>query len=180
VSLEPDTIGGVLCWILRHPWRAVGRRWNYKAALLSAAVRGTLFFGANLSAGLPAATAAFTTELSFRFAASGFFGAVTQAFRRAKPERTALITVVILLPAITHSLELVVHWLRGTPELLVSISASIVFTAISTAFNLFAMQRGALLVGAGQRSLVADLRLMPKLVWLFLTGWARPCRLRAD
>ena len=180
MSLEPGTLGGALRWILRHPWRAVALRWNYKAALLSAALRGTLFFVTNLSAGVNAATSALTTEFAFRLVASGFFGALTQAFRLAQPERAAMLAFMVLLPAISHSLELLVHWRRGTPELLVSISASMAFTALSTAFNLFAMRRGALIVGADQRSLLADLRLMPRLVWLFLSSGVRTCGLRAN
>ena len=178
MSLEPETLGGVARWILRHPCQAIARRWNYKAALLSAVLRATLFFGTNLSAGLPAATSAMTTEFLFRFAGSGFFGALTQAFRRVQPERAAMLTVIVLLSAISHSLELLVHWVRGTPELLVSILASITFTAVSTAFNLFAMRRGALVVGVGQPSLLADLRLMPKLVVLFVASSARTCMRR--
>jgi len=175
VNREPETVAGVARWILRHPWDALGRRWNYKSALLSSVFRAILFFTTNLPAGPIAAFAALTTEFWFRFATSGFYGAVTQAFRRAKPERTATMAAMVALPALAHSLELLVHWLRGTPELLVSILASAAFTTLSTSFNLFAMRRGALIVGAERRSLLDDLREMPRLLMLFAISAARTC-----
>jgi hypothetical protein len=49
-----------------------------------------------------------------------------------------------------------------------SIAASVVFTALSTLFNLYAMRRGALIVGAGRGSLLEDLRRSPALLADFL------------
>jgi glycosyltransferase involved in cell wall biosynthesis len=37
VHAEPVSVRAVLCWLIFHPWQALGRRWNYKAALLEAA-----------------------------------------------------------------------------------------------------------------------------------------------
>jgi hypothetical protein len=153
--------------LVRHPVALIWRRWNWKSAVTSAVTRAALFFCANLGAGLPAATAALNTELVFRFATSGFYGAVTQAFRYARPERTATLAAMVLLPLLSHSLELLVHWQRGTARLTTSIAWSVGFTALSTAFNLFAMRRGVLIVGEGRRSLVDDLRAMPRLVFAF-------------
>jgi hypothetical protein len=82
---------------------------------------------------------------------------------------------MIVLPALSHSLELAVHWWRGTPALGVSIAMSIVFTALSTSFNLFAMRHGAFVVGAGHRSLVSDLLSLPRLVARFVRAAARTC-----
>jgi hypothetical protein len=142
--------------------------WNYKSAVLSALFRAPIFFAANVAAGLDAATAAFVTEFAFRFATAGFYGAVTQAFRRVEPPMLAALGAVVLLPAIAHSLEFLVHWLRGTSELAISIVASIAFTVLSTSFNLFAMRRGALIAGEGAASLLSDLRRMPRLLISFL------------
>ena len=47
------------------------------------------------------------------------------------------------------------------------------FTVVSTAFNLYAMRRGALVVGADGASLVTDLCRMPRLVLSFLAAAAR-------
>mgnify|MGYP003351132788 CR=1 FL=1 len=110
-------------------------------------------------------------ELGFRFATAGLYGALTQAFRHVEPARTATITVMILLPLTGHSLEWLVHWLRGTPHLATSITASMAFTALSTAFNLFAMRRGAFIVGEGSRPLLQDLARTPALLAAFVVSW---------
>lgn len=165
----------VLRLLLRHPWRYVGRRWNYKSAVISSLVRAQIFFLVNLAAGLEPAVAAMLAELVFRFMTAGVYGALTQAFRSAEPQRAATLTVMVLLPLVGHSLELGVHWWRGTPELAASITASIAFTALSTAFNLFAMRRGALIIGEGSRSLGHDLARMPSLLGAFVLTWrSRP------
>lgn len=172
---DPRTVGGVLRWVARHPWAALGRRWNYKAAVLSAAVRAVLFYVVNSAASPEAAASAMAVEFVFRFATSGFYGALTQAFRHVEPARHGTLAALVLLPFVSHSLELLVHWLNGTARLGTSLAVSVSFTALSTAFNLFAMRAGALVVGEGQRSLVADLASMPRVVALFAVAIVRGC-----
>lgn len=169
------SVSEVLWLVARHPWRYVAQRWNYKSAALSSLFRALLFFAINLSAGLGAAVSAMAAEFGFRFATAGFYGALTQAFRRAEPERAATLAAMVLLPIAGHSLELALHWARGTPRLAESILASVALTAFSTAFNMFAMRRGALIVGTGSRSLFQDLLQMPTLFASFLLSWrSRP------
>ena len=165
----------VLLLVARHPWRYVARRWNYKSAALSSLFRAGLFFTVNLGAGVNAAVGAMAAEFALRFMTAGFYGALTQAFRRAEPPRAATVTAMVLLPLAGHMLELAVHWGRGTPRLAESIFASVVLTAVSTAFNLYAMRRGALIIGDGSGSLLQDLTRMPSLFASFLVSWrSRP------
>lgn len=171
--MEPSTVGDVLRWLLRDPWHAVGRRWNYKSAVLSAVVRASIFFVTNRMAGFDAAVAAMTTEFCFRIVTSGFYGAVTQAFRRVEPASAGTVAAMVLLPLLAHALELLVHWWQGTPELGVSITASVMFTAISTSFNLFAMRQGVFVVGAGRQSLWSDILALPRLVVQFVRATVR-------
>lgn len=161
MSPEPRTVTEVLHWVITSPGDALAWRWNYKSAILSSILRGGVFFTVNLTAGTGAATAAMTTEFVLRFTTAGFYGALTQAFRRVEPPVAGTAAVVILLPAIAHSLELAVHAWRGTPALAASIGASIAFSAVSTAFNLAAMRRGVFVVGDGQRPLWRDLCAVP-------------------
>jgi hypothetical protein len=151
-----------------HPIDALWRRWNWKSALLSSIFRANLFFAVNFTAGARRAFAAAAAEFLLRLAASGFYGALTESFRNAEPPWAAALVVSLLLPSISHSMELLVHWLRGTPHLRTSIIASICFTGVSTAFNWFAMRKGALVVGEGHRSLWSDLARMPRLLTEFL------------
>ncbi len=136
-------------------------------------MRAALFFATNLTAGLPAAVAAMKTELVFRGVTSGFYGAVTEAFREAEPPWAAAVTVMILLPLANHSIELFVHWMRGTQKLFASILASVILTAFSTLFNFFVMRRGTLLVGSGRSSLGEDLLRLPRHALDFITWLPR-------
>ena len=165
------SVKDVFVRLVRHPVKHLLHNWNWKSAVLSSLLRASLFFFTNISAGRPAAVAALKTELVFRVITSGFYGALTEAFREAEPPWAAAVAVAMLLPFANHSLELIVHWIRGTHNLFASILASVIFTAISTLFNFHLMRRGALIVGAGRSSLVSDLIRMPKLavefvVWL--------------
>lgn len=170
------TIGQALTRIFGEPRKYLLSQWNWKSALLSSAMRATLFFFVNLSGGWAAARAALLTELVFRAATSGFYGAITEIFRDADPPEAAALTVMVLLPLANHSLEFLVHWLRGTHNLAQSILASMLLTAFSSLFNLYVMRRGALIVGAGHSSLTADLRRMPLLIMDFTLLIPRYCR----
>jgi hypothetical protein len=75
----------VFLLLVREAREHLLHRWNWKSAVLSSLLRATLFFATNLAAGLPAAIAAMKTELVFRGITSGFYGALTEAFREAEP-----------------------------------------------------------------------------------------------
>lgn len=166
-SQELRTVGAVLHALVRHPIDRVVRRWNWKAATLSAFSRALLFFAVNLTEGFAAAQAAFVTEFAVRAVTSGFYGTITQSFRLAEPKWAATAAAIVLLPLVSHSIEFAAHWVRGTEALAASISASALFTVISTAFHLHAMRQGVLTVGGGSQSLLADLKAMPGLLLSF-------------
>jgi hypothetical protein len=170
------TVGAVLNSLIQDPKEHFIRRWNWKSALLSSLFRGAIFFSTNLVVGWNAALAALLTEFVFRSATSGFYGSLTEAFRDVEPEWAGTVATMVLLPIVSHSLEFTVHYLRGTAKLGLSIAVSVGFTALSTAFNLYAMRQGVLVVGAGRRSLLDDLRLVPRLIVSFV--WAG-CRYTA-
>ena len=165
------TVGAVLRQILKHPAEYLIRRWNWKLALFSPVLRALIFFFANLTAGWRAASAAALVELLYRGPTAGVYGALTQAFRRADPPWAAGLTVMLLLPLLSHSMETIVHFLRGTPKLGTSICASICFTALSTLFNLYAMRRGVLVTGGeDEGTFFADLRRIPITIALFVAA----------
>ena len=157
------TLRRVFLDLAKHPAKMLLWHWNWKSALMSALIRGSLFFGINSTVAFEAAVNAFLTEAIFRVATAGFYGALTQAFRRVEPEWRGTLAAMILLPLVSHTGELAVHWVRGTPKLVESVLTSVVFTMCSTAFNLFAMRRGAFIVGEGSASLASDLRRFPLL-----------------
>ena len=172
-SIEPPTVGGVFVGILRDPVSKLIRRWNWKAALLSSLLRATIFFFTNLIAGWHAALGAMLAELVFRSITSGFYGAITESFSLARPAWAATAAAMVALPLLAHSLEFLVHWLRGTPKLGLSIGTSVIFTGISTAFNLYAMRRGILTTTGSSKSLRHDLSQIPRLLLDFILAGPR-------
>jgi hypothetical protein len=164
------TVSAVLRDLLCNPGESLVRRWNWKSALLSSMFRSQIFFAANLTAGLKPALGAMAAEFLYRSLTSGFFGSLTQAFGKAEPAWLAAVTVSFLLPCVSHSIELMVHWLRGTPNLRTGIIASVCFTALSTTFNWYAMRKDVLVVGQGGRSLAADFRHLPRILAGFLAA----------
>jgi hypothetical protein len=155
---------------MRDPGGRLIRDWNWKSAVTSTVLRAPVFFFVNLAAGSKAAVGALLTDIVLRSLTSGFYGSLTEALRDAEPVWLAGLTALVLTPAANHSLELLVHWLRGTPRLAHSILASVCFTVVSTLFNLYAMRRGALIVGENHQSFAQDLRCMPRLLGGFLAA----------
>lgn len=149
------------------------RRWHWKAACLSACIRGSLFFIATLKAGLVAALSALGIEAALYAALSGFYGALIQHFRRVQPAWQASLLLMVALPACNHALEFTVHRLNGTPQLGRGMLLSSLFSVLSACFNLFAMRRGVLLTGSERRTLLEDFRALPLVVWQFMTAIPR-------
>jgi hypothetical protein len=164
------TVGEVFRQIWRNPKEHLISQWNWKSALFSPGIRAIIFLCANLTAGWRAALAAAFVEVLYRGPTAGIYGALTQAFRKANPPWAASLTVMILLPLVSHSMEFAIHLLRGTPRLRTSIICSVCFTAISTLFNLFAMRRGVLVVGSEAGSVAADMRQIPCTIAAFLAA----------
>jgi hypothetical protein len=159
--------------VCADPRRYIFRRWNWKAAVLSGGLRGGLFFVTNLTAGLTAAEHAATVDLLFRVPLVGVYAALVQALAVARPAWAATATVMVLIPAIAHSIEYVVHRSAGTPALHTSMAASVALSALSSGFESFAMRRGAMVVGPDARSVRGDLLRLPALVGAFAV--AAPC-----
>src|SRR5262245_7918150 len=111
---DEETVGKVVRRLIRHPVDGLLRRWNWTSAILSCLIRGSIFFAANLSSGFQAATRAMLLEISFLALTAGFYGALVQNFRRARPTWAATVTVMILLPLINHLIEYFVHSSGGT------------------------------------------------------------------
>jgi hypothetical protein len=169
----PPAVSAVFCGMLRHPVRQLIRRWNWKSALLSSLLRATIFFFTNLVAGWHAALGAMLAELVFRSVTSGFYGAITESFSLARPAWAATAVAMVALPFLAHSMEFVVHWVRGTPNLGLSIGTSVIFTALSTTFNLYAMRRGILVTSRNGKSLRHDLSQIPPLLLAFVLAGPR-------
>lgn len=170
------TIKGVVKHILRRPVESLIRRWNWKAALLSALLRSPIFFTAYLAQkqGLWVAFGAMLVQFFFRTVFGGVNGAIIQSFSKVEPAWQAVITVPLVLAAFSHMVEFIVQSgydsITGTHGKGKAILVSVAISIVSAVFNLFAMRRGALLVkDESEQSLWRDLKRMPWLAFEFLS-----------
>ena len=163
--------------LIHHPFQTLIIRWNWKSALLSPILRGAFVFAATASAGQAAAANAVAVEVLYRALVSGFCGAIVEAFRSSEPYWAGQLTVVLIVPVVSDSLDFLVHWQQGTPEFGRSVAVSLAMTIVSTAFNYFAMRRGALIVGEQRRTFLEDLATLPLLFVAFLGTMLRQTRL---
>ena len=152
------TVAGVLAATARHPIRFVLSRWNWKAAALSALMRGTIFFIATLGGGLTIAARTLLVDLTFRIPLAGVCAAVIQEVRNATPAWASLTVALGAVPVVAHAVEISVHSIARTPWLWRGVGASIALSIVSSAVELFLMRRNILLVGPEGGSILADLR----------------------
>jgi len=166
----------VVKYLVRHPIEMLVLRWNWKAAVLSALLRAPIFFFTYIfkKDGLKLAVGAAIVQSIFRIIFGGVNGAIIQSFSKVEPAWHAVLTIPLVLAAFSHILEFLISSVydqqTGVNGKTNAIAASILISAISAVFNLFAMRRGALLVKdeSGQ-SIWRDLKRMPWLAFEFLS-----------
>jgi hypothetical protein len=166
----------VLVYLLQHPLETLVLRWNWKAAVLSSLLRAPIFFFAYLfkKDGLKLAIGAALAQSVFRFIFGGMNGAIIQSFSKVEPAWHAVLTVPIVLATFSHLVEFGVQTVydnqTGVNGKGKAIAISVLVSAISAVFNLFAMRRGALLVkDESQQSIWRDLSRMPWLAFEFIS-----------
>ena len=166
----------VFKYLVRHPLEAIVYRWNWKAAVLSALLRAPIFFFTYFfkKEGLKVAIGAAIAQSIFRFIFGGVNGSIIQSFRRVEPAWHAVLTVPLILAALSHMIEFVVQYFYdinvGANGKASAIAVSVIISIISAVFNLFAMRRGALLVkDESRQSLGRDLIRMPWLIFEFIS-----------
>jgi hypothetical protein len=158
------TVWNVLGSIARHPVRFVVSTWNWKAGLLSAVMRGTIFFLTALGGGLAIAVRTVLVDVAFRVPLAGVCAAVVQEVRWAQPSWGAAVVALVAVPIAAHAIEITVHWFARTPWLWRGVAGSSVLSIVSSAVELFLMRHRILLVGAEGASLGTDLRRLLQIV----------------
>lgn len=175
-----STITGVTRYLLQHPIESVIHRWNWKAGLLSGLLRSPIFLAAYLGnkEGLKLAFGAMLAQFVFRTLFGGVNGALIQAYSRVEPAWHAVLTVPIVLATFSHVIEFIVQtfydYFTGTNSSGKAIMVSILISALSAVFNIFAMRRGALLVrDKKQQSLWKDIKSFPLISaqFIFFVPW---------
>jgi hypothetical protein len=164
----------ITAYLLRHPLRGMILRWNWKAASLSALLRASIYLTAYFKHGFAEAVGVTLALSVFRFLFGGVNGAIIQSYRRVQPAWHAVLTVPLLLAAMSHVMEFIVltgyDAVFGTVGKKNAILISVVVSIISAIFNLFAMRRGALIVrDESMQSFWRDLVRMPWLIFEFIS-----------
>ena len=151
--------------VAMQPWTVFVLQWNWKAALLSAGIRGMLFCVAVVPRGAGAMRGAWI-EIAFRIALGGCWGSAMQALRRARPAWLAGLLVALVLPLVAHILEFALLKFGGATHIRSGMTVSVEFSAASLLVNFGLMRQGLLIVGEGAGSLTADFRRLPSALGL--------------
>lgn len=169
------TIGEAWTYLFRHPELFV-RQWNYKGAVMSGLVRAPFFFFTFLAGGadILLALAAGSAQFAFRFVFAGVGGAFIQALRRVEPPWKALVSIIVVIPLISHVFEYLVQLafasVTQTNEFTFkAILRSLCVSVFSALFTLYIMRRDVLIVGEDESdSLLKDFTKFPRLIFDFL------------
>ncbi|HEY8559799.1 MAG TPA: hypothetical protein VIL74_05305 [Pyrinomonadaceae bacterium] len=174
VAAPKNTIREAWLNLLRNPTLFI-RYWNYKGAILSGLLRAPIFLITYLvgKESLKLAIAAALVQFGFRFLFAGVGGALIQGFRHVEPAWKALLTILMIVPLISHLLEFLLQFsfahLTGTNNHTdEAIVRSICVSIISALFTLFIMRRNVMIVGeAESKSLLSDIVRLPLLIFQF-------------
>lgn len=162
------TVLDALSDLVLHPVRTFVFSWNWKAALLSAALRAPIFLLATLRRGLEAISVAVLVEAIYSAAISGCYGAFVQKLRNARPLWLSGVVIVLIMPAVLFWCDYRLHRSTGMPNLKGGMLAAGVLALLSSLFNWYLMSHSSLLVGKDGHSLASDLKRMPRLVLDFV------------
>jgi hypothetical protein len=170
-----NTIGEAWANLLRNPSLFI-RYWNYKGAILSGMLRAPIFLITYLigKESIKLAIGAALVQFTFRFLFAGIGGALIQGFRRVEPPWKALLTILLIVPVISHFFEFLVQfgfaYFTGTNDHTdEAIVRSICVSIISALFTLFIMRRNVMIVGeAESKSLFSDIIHLPVLIFQFV------------
>lgn len=172
---KPVSIGQV--WReLAHEPKLFLTHWNYKGAILSSVFRAPVFLITYLAAreSLKLALAAASVQFVFRFFFAGLTGYFIQSFRRVEPPWKAAVSILMVVPLISHVIEYFVQagfvYATATTDYTdMAIVRSVCFSIFSSLFALFIMRRNVMIVGELEsRSLFSDLMKFPALVFEFM------------
>ncbi|HEY0429159.1 MAG TPA: hypothetical protein VGC76_15370 [Pyrinomonadaceae bacterium] len=175
-AAAPFTIGEAWSNLLRNPSLFI-RHWNYKGAILSGVLRAPIFLLTYLigKESVRLAVGAALLQFVFRFLFAGLSGALIQGFRRVEPAWKALLSILLVVPLISHLFEFLIqtgfaYFTNTHDHTDEAIIRSICVSLISALFSLFIMRRNVMIVGeAGSKSLFSDVARLPILMVRFLS-----------
>lgn len=171
-SSQP-TVGYALVQLALYPIHSFLGNWNWKAALFSVLNRGTIFLILMVKRGTVEISVALIVEAAFSIAASGVYGAFTQAMCFTRPRWLARFIVGFFLPAVMLGLDYLAHYYTGMQHMRLSLILTGLLSVLSSLFSFYVMEHGALLVGSAGAPLARDLKRMPVLIAKFVVAGPR-------
>ena len=172
------SVGDVFRSIAGHPLQLV-TRWNWKAAFLAVLVRSTVYLVVYFvrKESTDVIVTAVVFESVSRFLSTGLAGALLQSFRKAQPMWLANLICSVMLPAFSHTVEFLTHYVQETylsdtfaasqnNSRRITFPFSVLLSVVSVLFTLYANRNGTLLVGAGKetQTLATDMKQVPRLI----------------
>jgi hypothetical protein len=144
--------------------------WNWKVAILTALLRGSVCVAALRHMELHARQHFGMVEAAFVLLTCGFFSALQQQSLSLRSEGLAWLACVVVVPLTSLGCDAGLHiWLDGQQTRQLGI-AGVAFTLISSTMHWHMIRNGALLVGDEAHSLAADLKRIPVLVGLYFAA----------
>jgi hypothetical protein len=158
---------------MRNAWLFPLTHWNWKAALITAVCRAGACMAALWHSPLYAREHFGAVEAAYVLLTSGIFSAWQQQALDVKPRRLSWAIVVLVIPLGSLAADSALHvWLDHGNMRALGIGA-LIATLISAIFHWHLMQNGAMLVGEQGRTLVDDMKQMPRLIATFVLSPVR-------
>ena len=142
--------------------------WNWKCALLSAAVRSMVYLVAMAHAKQHGAWGVVLVEIAYVTATAGIYAGLQQRGLGLGSRFLGNLTVVFAVPALAQTFDWLIHRAVGLAASGNVTGQVCVFTFTSALFHLHIMRKGAFLTGPMGRPLLDDLNRMPRLIIGFL------------
>jgi len=142
--------------------------WNWKCALLSAAVRSLVYLLAMARSGSHGKLAILAVEIAYVTLTSGIYAGMQQRALALRSRQLGNLVIALGVPALAQFLDWLAHHAVGPAAPHKALFAVCMFTLISGLFHLHIMRRGVFLTGHAGRTLADDFRRMPRLILGFI------------
>jgi hypothetical protein len=142
--------------------------WNWKCALLSAAMRSVVYLAAMARTGAHGRFAMVAVEIAYVTLTAGLYAGMQQRALALRSRLLGNFAVAIGVPFLAQGFDWLAHRAVGPVAPPKALIAVCVFTLLSALFHLHIMRRGVFLTGSAGRTLTDDFRRMPLLVLAFV------------
>jgi hypothetical protein len=142
--------------------------WNWKCALMSAAVRSLVYGVAMLRGTGRERLAVIGVEMLYVTLTAGLYAGLQQRALGMRRRWLGDLCIVLLVPGLSQVLDWLIHKAVGAPAPVPALTGAAIFTLISALFHRHVMRHGTFLTGESEASILEDFRRIPRLVVSFV------------